>query len=599
MPDDADRGDDAGASSARAARREPSEARPGAGDEASTAAIEVRLMTDTASVRTLPAAWASGLSRRSFLSGVGGAVAVGLTGGLAGPAAAPPPAAAAPPAAPVAVARQRAQAACQIREEAARYARDLPLPAGSTNGDEHLSRHVGSYSKGLPHDELGQVDEPAYAALLAALATGRASDLEQVPLGGVAKLVNPQSAWCFGLDAPDSHHLDLPAPPALRSPQRAAEMAEVYWRALTRDVPFTDYASEPVTGAAARDLTALEGYSGPRVGRAVTTYTLFRGSTPGELTGPYLSQFLWKDVPWGPSTVQQRYRSAVAGLDYGTTPAEWLALQRGVASQRPVLDAMPRYIRDGRSLASWVHSDFSYQAFLSAALILLDMPGTTHRNNPYRSYTTQAPFVTFGGPFVLDLVARAALAALRAAWYQKWLLHRTLRPEVFAGRLHHQLAGRADYGLHEDIVSRSAAPAAVRERTGNVLLPLAYPEGSPTHPSYPAGHAAVAGACATMLKACMDETAAVPEPVEANADGSALHAYRGEPLTVGGELNKLASNISLGRDAAGVHYRSDGAAGMLLGEQVALGLLREMRAVHHEPFDGFDFTRFDGTHMPV
>lgn len=36
---------------------------------------------------------------------------------------------------------------------------------------------------------------------------------------------------------------------------------------------------------------------------------------------------------------------------------------------------------------------------------------------------------------------------------------------------------------------------------GTYLLPIAYPEGSPTHPAYPAGHACVAGAGATMLKA--------------------------------------------------------------------------------------------------
>jgi membrane-associated phospholipid phosphatase len=33
------------------------------------------------------------------------------------------------------------------------------------------------------------------------------------------------------------------------------------------------------------------------------------------------------------------------------------------------------------------------------------------------------------------------------------------------------------------------------------LLPVAYAEGCPTHPSYPAAHAATAGACATVLKA--------------------------------------------------------------------------------------------------
>ncbi len=32
-------------------------------------------------------------------------------------------------------------------------------------------------------------------------------------------------------------------------------------------------------------------------------------------------------------------------------------------------------------------------------------------------------------------------------------------------------------------------------------LPMAFQEGSPMHPSYGAGHATVAGACVTILKA--------------------------------------------------------------------------------------------------
>jgi hypothetical protein len=43
-----------------------------------------------------------------------------------------------------------------------------------------------------------------------------------------------------------------------------------------------------------------------------------------------------------------------------------------------------------------------------------------------------------------------------------------------------------------------------------------------------------------------------------------LVPYAGPALTVGNELNKLASNIALGRDAAGVHYRSDGVQGIRL-----------------------------------
>jgi hypothetical protein len=41
---------------------------------------------------------------------------------------------------------------------------------------------------------------------------------------------------------------------------------------------------------------------------------------------------------------------------------------------------------------------------------------------------------------------------------------------------------------------------------GSALLPMAFPEGSPTHPAYGAGHATVAGACVTILKAWFKET---------------------------------------------------------------------------------------------
>ena len=58
---------------------------------------------------------------------------------------------------------------------------------------------------------------------------------------------------------------------------------------------------------------------------------------------------------------------------------------------------------------------------------------------------------------------------------------------------------------------------------------------------------------------------------------------------MGGELNKLAANISLGRDAAGVHYRSDGIEGIKLGEAIALSILRDVATIYHEEFPGFTF----------
>jgi membrane-associated phospholipid phosphatase len=128
---------------------------------------------------------------------------------------------------------------------------------------------------------------------------------------------------------------------------------------------------------------------------------------------------------------------------------------------------------------------------------------------------------------------------------------------------------------------------------------MAYPEGCPTHPAYPAGHAAIAGACTTMLKAFFNESFVIPTPVIAIPDGLALVPYKGADLTVGGELNKLASNITFGRNAAGVHWRSDGIEGLKLGESVAISILTDLRTACPEPFDGFSFTKFDGATIRI
>ncbi|MFZ8318554.1 phosphoesterase, partial [Staphylococcus aureus] len=63
----------------------------------------------------------------------------------------------------------------------------------------------------------------------------------------------------------------------------------------------------------------------------------------------------------------------------------------------------------------------------------------------------------------------------------------------------------------------------------------------------------------------------------------------------GGELNKLATNLGVGRNWAGIHWRSDAAASLPLGVDVAIALLRDEKLSFKEPFEGFRFTRFDGT----
>jgi len=132
------------------------------------------------------------------------------------------------------------------------------------------------------------------------------------------------------------------------------------------------------------------------------------------------------------------------------------------------------------------------------------------------------------------------------------------------------------------------------------------PAGSPTHPAYGAGHATVAGACVTILKAWFEESTKLVDigltPVQPTDDGLALVPYLGSDggnLTVGGELNKIASNVATGRNTAGVHWRSDATESMKLGEQIAIGILKEARACYNEIFNGFHLTKFDGTSIIV
>jgi membrane-associated phospholipid phosphatase len=115
------------------------------------------------------------------------------------------------------------------------------------------------------------------------------------------------------------------------------------------------------------------------------------------------------------------------------------------------------------------------------------------------------------------------------------------------------------------------------------------------HPSYPAGHATVAGACSAVLKAFFDESGLITDCVMASADGLSLMPCHGLALLVGGEINKLVLNIAMGRNFAGIHYRSDAEAGFLLGEEVAITMLQDLVHTFNEDFEGFEFTRLDGT----
>jgi hypothetical protein len=520
----------------------------------------------------------------------------------------------------------RRTAARQVREEAAEQAFLRSHPQHLSNGEESAYRnpalgtlnYIANYSKGLPHtNPLDEVDPSAYRALLKAVTSGAPDDFERIPLGGTGKFVNPQAGLAFDLEGPDPHAVTIPPAPRIDGPENSGEMAELYWMALLRDVRFTDYGTGAgtdvgpnTTADAANSLTAdfsvFKGPRDPATGN-ITPATLFRGFTPGDRVGPYVSQFLLKLIRFGTLRIRQRQRTAASGLDYMMDVASWLAIQNGAPAGPDMFDPVRRYIRNIRDLATYVHFDQLYEAYFNACLILLDMGAPFDPGNPYTDSATQSGFGTFGNPHILTLVTEVATRALKAVWYQKWFVHRRLRPEAFGGRVHRQLTAGAAYPIDPEILNTSPGSVLDRIHTHNLskghdsfLLPQAFPEGSPMHPSYGAGHATVAGACVTILKAWFDESFVIPNPVVPNAAGTALQAAPAgtPPLTVGGELNKLAANIAIGRNMAGVHWRSDYTESVKLGEAIAIGILEEQKLSYNEPYS-FTLTKFDGTAITI
>ena len=489
----------------------------------------------------------------------------------------------------------RRQVAYELRKRAALNQSGRPTSSMAANGDEDsVPDFVACFTKGLPHNQFGGVEPAAYKSLLHAIKSQEHADFERIPRGGGRKLSNPQAAFTYHLEGGDPHTFDVKPAPSIKSEAGAWETSELYWESLCRDITFSSYESSSVVNQAAKNLGSnLSG--------------LFRGSSETCLRGPYVSQFLLKSVPYGSSKVEQRYRTPIPGTDFLTTLSEWSQIQSGIPPWREAsYDPTPRYIRNGRDLAEYVHYDFPFQAYLNAALILINSGPKSILNcnqfksasNPYRYSTIQEGFVTFGQAEVTDWLGRVTTAALKATFCQKWMVHRRIRPEALGGLIQHSRLGTRQYPVHASLTN-SGAVDAVFSRTGSYLLQQAYPEGCPLHPSYPSGHAAIAGACSVVLKACFDGSMLLPSCVEPNADGTSLVPCVDYSPTVGDEIDKLSSNIAMGRSWAGIHYRSDNSAGLLLGEEVGISVLQDLASIYTESFHEFSFKRFDGTNIRI
>lgn len=573
------------------------------------------------------------LPRRGLLGGAGLALGSAIT-----PAFSPVASAIAQPLGAPPVARPADGAlhrrALEVRESCARSTHAIPIAPHPTNDDEmRYPSRIGTDTRGLPHNARGEVDQAAWRALFGACQSADPADFEKVPLGGTRRLGNPVGTLAVSLGGLDPTQIAIPAPVALASAARAAEAVEVYWQALLRDVPFAEYRDDTENRevrAACDELSRMADFRGPQAAGRVTPRALFCGNVlyfdaadpkgravtpPGVLEGPVISQFLLRDIPCGAQSLSARIRAMTQDSEFLIGHEDWLRAQNGEPPRgRPRFDPTPRYISTGRDLAESVRQGLT----LAGAMPLLmatpagggdprydgmfpPAPSPMNASNPYRGLRSQgAGSASFGLPHIQAMVGEGINRAARSAYWQKWFVHRTLRPEAYGGLAHHRLVnGVTEYPLH-DAFLKSEALDRTRIKQGTHLLSQTFPDGSPPFSAYPGGGASVAGVTATLLKAFFDESMVIASPMQPDPrDPTRLVAYVGPPLTVGAELNKMAVNFAMGRNWSGIHWRSDASSGMAIGEDVAIGLLRDERATFREAFDGFSFTRFDGSRVTI
>jgi hypothetical protein len=516
---------------------------------------------------------------------------------------------------------ERVSRSFNLRVTAAEQESQIPVPPHTTNGDEQrYSDKSASFSKCLLQDDIAVVNPAAWRSFKKALKSGRNVDFEAIILGGTRTLNGPQGAYALDLVGSDSVQFgdasspNDPAGPAIvppfdqiASPAYGTQLIEEYWASMLRDVAFTDYESNSTAAAAGADLGAQPDYRGPRDSNGnVAPNLLFRGNYPGETIGPYVSQLMITPTNLGQQPIDQRMMTYLPGIDYMTDTTTFLQVQNGIdTGLSNKVDPRRRYLHNGRGLAAYTHVDVLYQAYFTGLLVLLGpLNAPLNPGNPYVNSRTQNGFCTFGTPDFAAAMGLVAARALQRVWYQKWLIHLTHRPEAGGGVLHQILSGnqsQVEARLASNVLNSEAVERTFNQY-GTYLLPQAFPEGSPSHPSYPTGHGTVGGACITMLKFFFDETYVIPRPLVASSDGTSLVQYTGSDagqITVGGELNKLARNITFGHGVlAGIHWRTDSDYAMLLGEAMAISYLNDLARSYHEKFS-VTFTKLEGNEITI
>ena len=554
---------------------------------------------------------------------------------------------------------------------------ELPKP-------QPIKREILLHTKGFKHTTDYKVSNyDTYREYVKRMLHHDTREIENIginPASGM-KLVDPNCKFTKSacLPTPTTY---TPQPfPEWGSIDSMGQLAEIYMMSWLRDISFDDFTntSHPQYSLITQCCTMLNTLMGSQSQYTpilpATPANLFRGQTKGDKLGCYISQFMLYRPRWNLNTsvlltipafqphmdnihhyyTDKFYNIPMKGAadivhtnttrrtEYGLTATEFLNIEDGQyanhtypGSFKPFL-TNKRHILTPRDLTTIVHADYPCELAMRAAEILLSYRCPLNKHNPYRMNILSGetgPFVLFSGAELYNLIGEVTREALRLVWYYKYT-NFTARPEEIAGKIHYEANNILEHAEIQTMLNNVAFRNILNEhKTQNAkqvpisssyhtLMPLVYPEGSPTHPSCPAGHAVAGAAACALMKAYFDEDYLVRNmfPVVCvkssdyysvasgvttydhdSATTAVVNLATGDEniITVGNELDKLTSNIAMGRNMAGIHYRRDAETSFMLGEQLAINMLQRKLNEWKTPKElYYQFTLRDGRSVKV
>lgn len=380
------------------------------------------------------------------------------------------------------------------------------------------------------------------------------------PNAGPRRIVGLQSGQTVTDPSP------LPGTPADDSPRTAAELAELGLMALLRDVPLAELNTHPV---AIRGAEMLRQFGVSRMLHGEGPNGLFRLNNV-RVGADRVGKLVQASIPtgWGEPFSFKAYRRLGA---YGTTEAEWRALQSGTVPRQQEKSPAPVPMSTGRDVASLAHEDAPIHIGDCVLRLLLIHKAPYSTRMP--AGPSEQPQVDPGG--MADLTCANAAATMPAAMMGgalKWNDYRRARPEELWPR-----AARGE--LHESFLRLAGW---IVEQVGP-YLPLGYAEGSPTHSDDPSWHSVFAGVWMTVAKAWFADG---PVP---SLGITYLHE----------EIDLLGWHQAVGRSWGGIHSRKSLSGGLRLGELHALEFLREQSAHGPRPLGLTTFIGVDGKPITV